>query len=138
MGRFVSTSDVKVLTREDAAWWDEDEQVTIRRWTIGQRDRMNDAILKITGVQAEGSDDVIPDLQVKAAQTPILEAGIKSWTFKDDDGRVVPLSTQNITRLNPRDADFIVSQIREFNRPPDEESVERFQEFGAGGGEGEA
>lgn len=114
MGRFVSTSDTTVIA---ADWWDDGEQVTIRKWSISQRDALNERIISITGAS---SGDEITQMQIKAAQVPVLEAGIASWTFADGGKRIMP-SPENLGRLDPRDADYIASEIWAFNKREDDD-----------------
>lgn len=128
MSRFVSASDTKAIR---ADWWDDGEEVTIRKWSIAQRDALNERIIRITGASG---DDTVTDMQIKAAQVPVLEAGIASWTFKDEKGKRVLPSPENISGLNPYDADFIASEIWAFNKRPD---LESFPAEGDAGGEGE-
>lgn len=133
MGRFVSTSDTRTVK---AGWWEPWEEVTIRRWSIEQRDKLNAQIVRITG---RGGDDPT-EMELMAAQVPVLEAGIASWTFTEDgtqDGKRVLPSKQNISRLAPRDADYIVTEIWEFNKPPSEDEQNTFPAEGAASGEGQ-
>jgi len=67
---------------------------------------------------------------------PVLEAGIKSWTFKDESGKRVLPSPDNLGRLQPRDADFIANEIWAFNRRAEESDLESFPDEGDAGGEG--
>jgi len=129
MSRFISTSDTKDIQAE---WWNDGERVTIRKWTIAQRDALNDRILRVTG----SGENNLTEMQIKAAQVPVLEAGIKSWTL-EDDGLLAQCNAANMGRLAPRDADFIVSAIWELNRAEPEEERESFPAEGDAGGEGE-
>jgi len=56
--RFVSANDVKVI---QADWWDEGEQVTIRKFSIAQRDALNERIINITGA---GKEDDVTQMQI--------------------------------------------------------------------------
>jgi len=127
--RFISANDTKVI---EADWWDDDEQVTIRKWSIAQRDALNEHIINITGAS---TDDDVTQMQIKAAQVPVLNAGIKSWTFKDESGKRVLPSPENLGRLAPRDADFIANEIWAFNRR-EEDELESFPDESDAGGEG--
>jgi len=135
MGRFVSASDTKAV---QADWWEDWEEVTIRKWSISQRDALNEQIVRITGSSAS---EAVTDMQIKAAQVPVLQAGIKGWTFTEDgekDGKRVPVSPHWIEQLAPADADFIAAEIWAFNRRPDKEEQESFPAEGVSGGAGEA
>jgi len=128
--RFVSANDTKVI---QADWWDEGEQVTIRKFSISQRDALNERIISITGASAEND---VTQMQIKAAQVPVLEAGIKGWTFRNEDGKRVLSSPDNLGRLQPRDADFIAAEIWAFNRR-EEEDLESFPDEGEADSAGE-
>lgn len=113
MGRFVS-DDHKVIR---ADWWDDDETVTIRRFTYGDRQFLAG---EYVNVNIEGNDpdeepSAVTSLLVGRMNMAILQRGIVSWTLKREDGRLVPLTAQWIGRLEERDAEFILARINELN-----------------------
>lgn len=107
MGRFVTKSDVKVIR---ADWWDEGEEVTIRKYTIRQKDLLDAKIIEIAGMAGE-----IPQVVVKSVAVPYLIAGIAEWTFTDEEGNRVPVNRHWIDKLDEDTADFIADEIRNFN-----------------------
>jgi len=118
MSRFVTEADVKVIHAE---WWDEAETVTVRRYNIAQRDRMHGEILHVTGAVGQ-----LTEVEVKAAQIPVLLAGIAEWTFERPNGKVAPVNQQWIGQLPADDADFIAKEIQEFNKARSPEEQEKF------------
>ena len=121
MSRFITENDVHEI---QAPWWDEGESVTIRRYTVAQRDVMHTEILRIAGKVGE-----LTEVEVKAAQVPVLLAGIKSWTFKksnDDDAGVAPVNRHWIGKMSGDDADFVAGAIRDFNLGRTAEEQEKF------------
>lgn len=129
MGRFVTSSDVKII---QADWWESWEQVTIRKWSQGQRDTMNQQLLKITGIvtgdENLSQEEIERRIELSSAQVPVLTAGIEEWTFTEDgteDGSPVPPSKRWIRRLDPRDARFIVDAINELNPTPERTEQEQ-------------
>ena len=121
MSRFVTENDVREIR---ASWWDEGESVTIRRYTIAQRDAMHAEILKIAG-RVGG----LTEIEVKAAQVPILLAGIRSWTFKEldeADAKTAPVNRHWIGQMSGEDADFIADAIRKLNPGRTAEEQEKF------------
>jgi len=132
MGRFVVKGDTKIVRAE---WWDADESVTVRKWTIRQKDELDSAILHVAGMAGE-----IPEIVVKSVTIPYLIAGIASWTFCDDNGNRVPVNEHWIGQLSEDDADFIATEIRAFNggRSPAEQQDFLHQDAGSDGGRGEA
>lgn len=125
MSRFV-LGETKTIR---ASWWDEDEEVEIRKWTIARRDRLFSEIMQISdvGTQAgamkeaydEGGIEAVSERfssEITAAQVPVLMSGIKSWTFKNEEGNSVPVGRAWLSKLDPDDADFIASEIWALNR----------------------
>lgn len=121
MGRFV-TGETKEIR---ADWWGEAENVTIREWTVGQRDKLNAEIIRVAGVAGEATE-----IEIRAAQVPVLIAGIAKWSFSSEDGKAVPVNRHWISQLKSEDADFIVSEIWELNRGRSAEEQESFRDDG--------
>jgi hypothetical protein len=128
MSRFVDKSEVEVIR---AGWWDEDEEVTIKKFTYGDRQAFTRAMMRGLRVQQKGKKGAeIPENEagrlmetdIGSMNLLILERGIKTWTFKDEKGNVVPPTRRHIEMLEPKTADFILEAINEFN--PDEEEDE--------------
>lgn len=106
MGRFVS-GETKTVA---APWWEEGEEVVIRRWNTVQLDVLNEAILKIAGISG-----TLSAIEIRAVNVPVLMAGIESWTFREGDKKV-PVSRKWIGKLAPEDSSFISTEIWAFNR----------------------
>lgn len=119
MGRFITNQQTKVIQGE--SWIEDDEHVTIRRWTIGQRDKMNASMRRIAGQMGE-----IPEVVIRAAIVPVLIAGVKEWNFKDEQGNLIPVNEHWISRLDPDDADFIATEVYIFNGGATEEERQQF------------
>lgn len=117
------TGDTKTI-KDDA--WLPHEEVEIRRWNTRQRDELNAEIIKVAGVAGE-----VTEVTIKAAQTPVILAGVASWSFtKDDlpDGDRVPVNSHWVGLLDPDYADFIVSEIWELNRGRTAEEQDTFRD----------
>lgn len=125
MGRFVDSQQTKTVR---ADWWDEDEYVVIRKYTVGAKDRMNAEMVRIAGMAGQ-----VPEVVVQAATVPVLVAGIKEWNLCDNEGKPVPCTRQWISQLEPDDADFIADEIRAFNASRSDEEAQRFFRGLAGG-----
>lgn len=112
-------------TIKDTTWL-EHEEVVVRKWDTRRRDELNAEIIKVAGVAGE-----VTEITIKAAQIPVILAGVKSWTFtKDDapDGEKVPVNAHWAGQLDPDYTDFIVSEIWELNRGRSAEEQESFRE----------
>lgn len=112
-------------TIKDATWLDH-ESVEIRKWNTRQRDELNAEIIKVAGVAGE-----VTEVTIKAAQIPVVIAGVKSWTFTKDDtpeGDRVPVNSHWVGLLDPDYADFIVSEIWGLNRGRTAEEQESFRD----------
>ena len=107
-----------------ADWWEEGETATIRKWSISHRDKLFQQIMSITGIAGEE----ITQAQIEAAQVPILVAGLKDWTFVDESDKPVPCTRQAIERLSPDYADYIASEIWDFNRGRTAKEQDSFQD----------
>lgn len=127
MGRFVTKSDVKVIRHKD---WEEGEEVTIKRWTIREKDRLDSKIIEIAGIAGQ-----IPEVVVKSVTIPYLKAGIASWVLFDEEGSRIPLNDHWIGELKEEDADFIAAEIRTFNEGRTTAEEQEFLRQLAGGGE---
>jgi len=128
MPRFVEDSDVKEVRAE---WWDEDEAVTIRKFSYGDRQALAGVAIKV-GVTDEGG--LQRNLVVERMNLEILNLGIKRWTLKRSDGKVANLNRKSIEALTDEDAEFILAAINAFN-PSSRRSAEEQATFrGADGG----
>ena len=100
-------------TIKDTHWLDH-ETVEIRKWNTRQRDELNAEIIKVAGVAGE-----VTEVTIKAAQIPVILAGVKAWTFTKDDtpeGEKVPVNAHWAGQLDPAYTDFIVSEVWELNK----------------------
>ena len=127
MGRFITGRDVEIIHHES---WDENEEVTIKKWTIREKDKLDSQILRIAGVAGD-----IPEVVIKSVTIPYLLAGIESWTFCDDEGKRVPVNEHWIGKLDEETADFIAGEIRRLNEGRTEEEQREFFRSVAGGDE---
>lgn len=105
--RFVNEADTKEIQAE---WWEENEIVTIKKFSYGDRQKLDGAA--IGGMNA-GDTEV--QMNLYEMQIIKLLSGIHSWTFEDQNGKVVPASREYIHSLNEKDGDFIEQAIDEYN-----------------------
>jgi hypothetical protein len=126
MSRFVSDTDVKTIR---AAWWGEDETVTIKKLTYGDRQKIAKQAVKLKA----GSDGEFREAELGAANLVLLQVGIHSWTFTHPENpkKKCPVSRYWIERLTEEDADFILEAINGFN--PGTKRTEDEQETFRGG-----
>jgi len=117
MGHLITSADTRTI---HAAWWQEGETVTIRRWTTVQEDRLYEEILRIAGRVGD-----VTEVQLKAAKVPVMDIGIKEWTLLGDDGKVLPLNRKTVEALCSEDSTFISNAIWDYNRGrnPEEEAT---------------
>jgi len=139
-GRFVSKDDDVVIQAE---WWDEDESVTIKVFSYGDRQFLIKKTMRVgLNVDPErlAGDDgnitgealaTMTDLQLGEMNLAILDRGIRSWTLKGPQGKVVVPSRRWIEQLSERDAEFILEKINELN-PSQRRSAEEQEGFRAG------
>ena len=140
MGRFVSGTKV---VRAD--WWDEGEEVVIRKLDYGRRKAIQRASTRIVP-GADGGREIVYDLV--GMDEEILVQGVVSWTFGEDDGRPttddgegqrVRVNRASLKRLDERDAEYILSEINAYNPRRSKEEQASFRGEagdGAAGGEG--
>ena len=116
MGRFDSSAKTKEIKAE---WWDDGEAVTIKRFTWGEEQRLEAALL-MGGAQiglsnaAEAKIGATFDLAGQAMLK--MELGIVSWTFKDAAGTAHQLNRDMISKLDTRDGNFIIAEIDKYNQ----------------------
>ena len=112
MGSFITGTELKVIRDKEA--WEEFEQVTIREYSQGQKDKMDAELIEMAGLAGQ-----VPKVIMQAALVPVLLAGIESWSLTVNgkkDGGVAPVTRIWIEKLHPTYAAFIVEEIRELNR----------------------
>lgn len=136
MSRFTTREDTKVI---QAPWWDEDEQVVIRRFTWGDRQKLTQAVIEID-IIIDGSKPRIDEVQtghmnIGRMNVRIMELGIKSWTFRGPGGKIVPLTRKWISQLDDKTGDYILREINAFN-PRRIRSAEEQASFRGAGGDG--
>jgi len=108
MSQFIA-EDTRII---QADWWDEDEQVVIRRFTWGDRQELIQAAIDTDIVDGQPR---INEMQLGRMNLRIMELGIKSWTLKGPEGKVVPPSRNWIYRLDEETGNFILREINAFN-----------------------
>ena len=114
MGRFV-VDEVKVIR---ASWWDDGEEVTIRRFSYGDRTRISTASNRMERERdADGqlTGKMLVTLDLEALNLTMLLRGIASWTLKGPDGKALPVTREWIERLRNEDGEFILAEIEAFN-----------------------
>lgn len=118
MSRFVSEAERKTI---HAPWWDEDEEVVIKRLSYGDRQVLAGEATKVD-LAADGGR--MTEVQVGKMNLAVLRMGIASWTLKGPDGTMPPVNGQWIYRLQDRDAEFILGEINAYNprRSADEQA----------------
>jgi len=131
MSRFVEGT--KVVRAE---WWDEGEEVVIRKLNYGQRKAIHRASTS-TRPGPDGSREIVYDLV--AMDEEILVQGVVSWTLRDEAGKMPAVRRESLQRLDERDAEFILNEIHAYNPRRTAEEQRSFRGEaggGAAGGEG--
>ena len=130
MPRFVSNDETKVIR---APWWDEDETVTIKRLTYGDRQKVSKAAVRM---RFDGDGKPL-DTELGDINLTIMQLAIVSWTFtRAETGKPVPCNRFWFERLTEEDGDFILSEINAFNPTPQRTEAEA-EEFRGVGGDGD-
>ncbi len=123
MGRF---SQVKQRETIHADWWDESEEVIIKRFSWGDKQALTDKTVTVTGLSKHG-DTLIEDMSVERTNLAILKAGVESWTFLDDDGNSMPVTEKSFKLLNDDDGEYILRSIDELNPSSSPASIEALE-----------
>lgn len=125
MPRFVSAADVKTVRAE---WWAEDETVTIRKLTYGDRQKIGQAAVKM---QFKGDGQPV-ESELGAVNLVVLELGVASWTFKRaENDKPAPCNRFWFEKLAPEDGEFILKAINDFNVAPQRSEAEQDEFRGA-------
>jgi len=113
MPRFV-VDETKVIHAE---WWDEDETVTIKRFTFGDRQKLAQVAYKVGLVNPNdgGGAQMSADIAIGEMNLAILEIGILAWTLKGPEGKVMALRRAWIEALQDEDGNFILAEINAYN-----------------------
>lgn len=121
MPRFVSADDVRTIHAE---WWDEDETVTIKKLTYGDRQTIGKAAARLHfDENGKPLDSELGDINLVT-----LEVGIRSWTFTRENGKPAPCNRFWFEKLAPEDGEFILGAINDFNAAPERSEAEQ-EEF---------
>jgi len=112
MSRFVTDADNRTI---HADWWDEDEEVVIKKFSYGDRQALAQETVRVGMTQQAGGTELVSDVMIGRMNLAILERGIVSWTLKGPNGRPVPLRRAWIEQLEERDAEFILQRINMLN-----------------------
>ena len=128
MPRFVDAT--KVIR---AYWWDEGEEVVIRKFSYMNRQRVAQRSAQATQVNGE----TIVKIDRAEMHLAMLEEGIVSWTFKRANGKRMPLRRSALEKLSFEDAEFIVEQIEQYNEKRSDEAQGRFRPEPGDGAEAE-
>lgn len=113
MPRFVNKADTKTIRAE---WWDDGEEVVIRKFSHGQRQKLAMEYFKIEGSVESGSAETFEMVNLAEMNMETLLLGIVSWTFQDEAGKDVPVNRQAVFNLVDEDGNFILKAINEFNK----------------------
>ena len=114
--------------------WDDDEEVVIKMFTYHDRQQLMSRFINVHP-QMEIGESASYKIDLGAMNLAILELGIVSWTFKGEDGKVVPCTKKWIHKLRPDTGDFILAEINAFNR---RRSAAEQESFRGDGGDGSA
>lgn len=123
MGRFVDKGNTKTIR---APWWAEGEEVVIKRFSYGDRQKLNERGMVVHQVDPEGRVMRRADLAV--FNLAMMEIGIVEWTLKQDGEHVRPLTPQAIYELTTEDGEYIVCEIDDFNPWRTAEEQESFRD----------
>jgi len=129
MPSFVDASETKTI---QAPWWGKKEQVVIRRFGFGERQRIMGASWRL-GLTEKG--ETISEKDLGLMNLTVMEEGIVSWTDGKGDG--LPVTLAAIKKLDDRDGDYILGEVNELNsrrvRSPEEQ-----EKFRGGAGDSDS
>lgn len=108
-----------------APWFDEGEEVQLlprKSWGITRRAQVRavQEVLEAAGVThpelqrmtlSERADVLDPHDDPTLVEVLIIEQMVVSWTLKDEDGNVVPVSRESIAQLSERTEQWLIEQI---------------------------
>ncbi len=109
MSRFASTKTKTIR----AEWWDEEEEVVIKKLNHGDARQIEEAGFALEPI--EGTTDNRLTISLADQQLERMARGIVSWTFLDEKGKAVKVRKAAIDQLLPEDGEFILSEIEGFN-----------------------
>ena len=105
MGKyFIDDSELTRVTFEDGQWVDIKTELT-------QGDR--DAIL--TGMAQATAKGKEANLELKLGSMLLLQKHIVAWSFTDDEGKPMPVTPENISRLKGKYRTVVLNKINELD-----------------------
>jgi len=135
MARFVGR-ETKTIRAE---WWEEGEEVAIRRFSYGDRQAIMQACTSMrpeVGEDGEPTGARIVTQDLAALNLEMLCRGIARWTFVGENGKLALVRKHWIEQLENRDGEFILAEIEAYNRGRDEEGQASFRGAAGGGAAG--
>jgi len=142
VGSFITGIELEVIHDEEN--WEEFESGTIREYSQGQKEKMEEEVIEMAGLVGQ-----VPKVVMLGDLVPVLVAGIESWTFRDlnndeelrlyenqakkldkdvdflsveekceavKDVEIVPATRKWMGKLKPDYATFIAREIRRLNK----------------------
>jgi len=94
------------------------EEFEIKELGYGEVNQINKKALKINFVTKQ------PEMDLAVLQEEKMKASLVSWTLKDKQGNLVPITIENIRRLKEDVAQKILQEIDAYNETPAEEKKE--------------
>ncbi|MBU1621927.1 MAG: hypothetical protein KJ604_20925 [Gammaproteobacteria bacterium] len=112
MGHIIFDDDLYRITLSDGEWVD-----VLSLMPKYVRDEAVQAAGKTRGKMERGEEN--PSLEMELDSTAmsrvIRQKMIKAWSFTDKQGKAIPVTKENIDRMDEQTADFIVSEIDKLN-----------------------
>ena len=103
MSKFFLENEVARITFDDSEWVDVKEELT-------QEDQ--DFILnKLAHAEAKGTDSKV---EMTLGRMALLQRAIVAWSFQED-GKSIPITTDNISKLRNRYRSIVLAKIDELN-----------------------
>lgn len=139
----------KVTKKIHDSSWDKDEEVVITELLYGDSVILQSAAmaeLSMSEMQDEEKRNALKmgELELDLPVIGLLEKCIVSWTLKNN-GKVVPVTPENIKKLPAHYGDYIAEQIEELNPTRDKEfpntsgtSGKEGKQLAAGNGDGKS
>jgi hypothetical protein len=105
---------------EPGEWVDIKHQMTYGD-SVALQEAMMKAIIRKDSLRPGSDtpfDEAVSEIEIHSGKLTLLKRNIVAWSYKDQSGSPLPVSLENIERLDQKTGDYIADEIARRNPAP--------------------